>query len=220
MNNRTAFKMLLRSPVKTALMVVVLLLLLLSACSAEKKLSAEALKEMRERYPYCRTNASAATLPEEYWAKGNDVFVVVELTEGKRETTRTMYPNHDLDPDLATDVTSYYFPAKIIEILDIRDGCSLTEADIVLSFPGLLYDPDIAFDKGQRIVVFGTFEEPVEAGKTQLGIGPIMSFYLTDDNYILSLSNHAQMDQFSGMKLDAFKKEMLHITEVGGWHPR
>ena len=44
MNNRTAFKMLLRSPVKTALMVVVLLLLLLSACSAEKKLSAEALK--------------------------------------------------------------------------------------------------------------------------------------------------------------------------------
>lgn len=201
--------------------LLVCVFLLFSACTSENKLSGGALEKERDRYPYCQTsNGSIATLPEEFWAKGNDVFVVVELMEGKRETTRTMVPNPDLDPDLSTDVTTYYFPARILEILDIRDGCSLTEEDIVLSFPGLMYDPDMAFDKGQRIVVFGTFEESAEAGKTQLGIGPIMSFYLTDDNYVLSLSSHAQMDQFSGMKLDAFKKEMLHITEVGGWHPR
>lgn len=197
----------------------VIVFLLLSACTAGNTLSGEALEKARERYPYCKASeALTATLPEEYWAKGHDVFAVVELTGDRKATTKTMYSNQSVDSNLTTDVTTYYFPARVLEILDIRDGCSLTEEEITLSFPGLLYDPDIAFEKGQKLAVFAALDESGESGEVLLEIGPIMSFYVTDDNSVLSLSANAQMDQFSGWKLDSLKEEMLRIAEAGGWH--
>ena len=199
----------------------VFVFVLLSACTARNTLSGEALEKARSHYPYCQNaDASTAALPEEFWAKGHDVFAVVELTRDRKAATETMYPDQSVDSDLTTDITTYYFPAKVLDIFDIRDGCSLTEEEITLSFPGLLYDPNIAFEKGQRLVLFAALDESGEAGEVLFEIGPIMSFYLTDDNYVLSLSANPQMDQFSGWKLDALKKEMLRIAEVSGWHQR
>ena len=199
--------------------VLVLLLLLLSACAADQKLSEENLVALRAQYPYCSTaNVSKATLPEELWVKGYDVFAVAELTGDRTKASGTALPNPSADPGLSTNITTYFFPAHLVEILDIRDGCSLNEKDITLSFPGLFYDPRMAFDKGQKLVVFGSLDKSERTGETLIGIGAVMSFYLTDKNYVLSLSDHAQMEQFSGWKLDAFKNEMLRIAEAGGWH--
>ncbi len=172
---------------------------------------------MRDHYPYCQpSNAFMISLPEETFAKIGDVVVVVELTDERKEVTKTEYPNPSVDPNLTTEVTTYFFPAKVLRILDIRDSCSLIEEDITLSFPGLLYDPNITFEEGQRIVVMGVLKE--SSGQVLLSIGPNMSFYLTDEEYIMSLSNNKYMDRYSGLKLDAFEKEMFRITKAGGWH--
>ena len=198
---------------------VLLLLMLFSACGTEKKLSKKALEELRDHYPYCATaNVSMATLPEELWVKGYDVFAVVELAGDRAETITTLFPNPSVDPSLSTDVTTYYYPLKVVEILDIRDGCSLDEKEVTLSFPGLFYDSKMAFNVGQKLVVFGSLDKSENTEETVIGIGAVMSFYLTDYNYVMSLSHHAQMEQFSGWKLDAFKNEMLRIAKKGGWH--
>ena len=194
-------------------------LFLLCACTAGGKRSNEVLKEMRNRYPYCQTaNASMGKLPEEKWAKGLDIFAIVELTGARTETTEKIHSNQKVDANLTTNVTTHFLQAEVLTILDIRDGCFLTEQEISISFPGILYDPNLAFESGQKLVIFGGIHKSDETGKTVIGIDPIMSFYLTNDNYVLSLSHHEQLDQFSGLKLDAFKKEMLRITELGGWH--
>lgn len=44
-----------------------------------------------------------------------------------------------------------------------------------------------------------------------------MTFYITDDGYVLSVTSDAYVDVYSGYTVRAFENAMKEITKENGW---
>ena len=206
---------------KRIYLIMCLAMLLLCACSSSADVDAteEELATFREEYPYINNNMSSSSLdhvPEDEWASPAQILFIAEVTGNYTYNSVTSNPGTAEYQGPVISMGTYYIPIKITEVIGTNQDYKLTDTAAYMSIPEMVFSPDDNFDEGSQFVVFG-FDWGEYKGKTQFSISQYTTFYLTDDNHVLSMTDYPMIDAYSGRALNNFISDMDHVMEKSGW---
>lgn len=194
---------------KTKLFSLVSLLLLIAgifcACS-----SSSSSQDLRQQYPYAEKSPlvdmnedSSVTLKD--FEKINSVFAVVTVKGSWQNETLQEIPAEGLDP---TEVQLLYLPVHIDSVMNENEEFQVTTGDAALRFGTNLMETGYDyFSSGQRFLVALTEISNEDSARYQASM--MYTFLITDNDQLVSLTDDAPFDQYTGMKLSEFKKELL-----------
>ena len=206
---------------KRICLIIFLAMLLLCACSSSTDVDAteEELANLREKYPYINNNMGFSSLdhvPEGEWASPAQILFIAEVTGNYTYNSVTTNPGTADYQGPMISIGTYYIPIKITEVIGTNQEYKLTDTAAYMSIPEMVFSPDDNFDEGSQFVVLG-FDWGEYKGKTQFSISQYTTFYLTDDNHVLSMTDYPMIDAYSGRTLNNFISDMDHVMEKSGW---
>jgi len=217
---------------KVAFLLCVLLLMSASCQQAEERLTDEQVEALREEYPTITVLGSRMNLDDIFSKEAgtcleNAILQVEVVTPDEIDTGNMAV---DKEETFFSNITTYYYRVKINDIiavnhndftygdkvgLNIKEDLDLSFAykEIYVCFPGF-GAPSLKI--GDKFVIIGEY-----AGERDeiplLSTGSILAFYLTEDMYIMSMSEMPSENRYSGMTYKSFKKRCEEFAQEFKW---
>jgi hypothetical protein len=204
--------------------------LLLGLCSCavkqqqgriNERLTPEQRTEMRLQYPYIDPMVSMAgpyveadLLTGASLTKYKNVILSVELKEDMETLSFDMAI--DESGELIVQMENYYYLAEILDILAVNEigDTEISVGDFIyLHFP--LVD-SLNLTPGTRLIVFGMSDNE-RVGKPMFSVSSASTFYITQSDYVLSMSKLEGVNKYSGYKYEDFKQMAIDFTKSIEW---
>lgn len=201
--------------------VLFLALAMLCACGEvpAEDASPQHLAELREEYPYINSSLGSYSLnsvPDGAWAKAAQILFVAEIVDDHTYTSEYAYPGTAEDPGPLMTIGTYFIPIKITRVIGVNQDYKLKDEEAYASIARGAFSPGDNFKVGTKLVVFG-FDWDEYKGKTEFSLAEFATFYLTDDGYVLSITDYPMIDAYSGRSLENFISDMDYVMEKSGW---
>lgn len=217
------------------LLIGICLVSILSACGEAAKKRAEPMEEskiaaLREEYRYLDeeplgNRIEAPELKEDLMIFGKDLvgFFVIEIADGENEEhDNYLDPTGGEKPELTNNYPFICIPAKIQEVVVTRENREIDGEDMWLLYGKNFSDEDV-FIPARRFLHIAIINDATENAEIITGCDPVycgdrlMSFYITEDDHILSLNADPEADFYSGWTLEAFEEELRSTFRELGW---
>ena len=194
-----------------AVLAALMLGVFCSACSQPPEpVTGSELEALRAEYPYAKTNEALSMAHVKDIAAFNNnelaAFVSVTITGPYTSTSTTESPAEGM-PAMTT--STYFVPAHVDSVLYQSHFGGQTE--IVLRIRGAMDGDNLdCYREGSKIVTMLTVPAAgLNASENEYFSGTESSFYLTDNNVLVSMSDqHPAFHQYSGWNADAFRQEL------------
>lgn len=185
---------------------------------------------LREQYPFAQSSIASRTpfsyvFPEkDTWLKLTDYVFRAEVVGDWEIRRRTINPTGDSNNGLDAIVETYYLPVKVTEWLDVRNGKEIPDNQIwvAYSFVDFNYSDASLFPVGSSFVFVG--ESPLQSreycGKPVIGVDTLLTFYITDNEIILSFGAEQTINEFSGYSYGDFTAQIKRVADKSGWHDK
>lgn len=186
--------------------------------------------ELREQYPFAKSGLSSTMsysvlFPEkDTWLKLGDYVFRAEVSGDWEFISWVSSPTDKANSGLDTEVVFYLLPVKVTEWLDSRDGQELPgdELWIAYSFVDFNFDDAKQFSPGSSFIFDGSPANRISEykGIPVVGADTLRTFYITDDETVLSFGFEPVTDELSGYSYEEFKGRIKEIAEKSGWHDK
>lgn len=181
----------------------------------DEVLSKEEIERLREQYPIndkVPPSVDIVNIPLERWIGLCDTYVEVEIIGEPEGYSRTVTINPNTPEgavhDKAGGITEFEFvkyEAKIVR--DIFNNYSEEIIELSYSLEGAVSMPSM--EVGQRFIVGGAYSEKYD----NVDIVAETMFYVTEDDYVLSVQSEQSRNRYTGYKVDALI-EYLQTTKM------
>lgn len=190
-------------------------ILLLSACSCAPEpviLSESEISVLRESYPVADTLSHGSVSFEQAFYL-SCAIVTAEMNNGLEFGRRDAKYNKELYPSIHAGV---YLPVTINKVLH-GDGV-LSEGDEIRIYlgSGQFFSAYDAFTEGRQYIFFVTPGQDISAyyDDTVFGGGEIFSAYITDDGYILPVTEKGPFETYKGYSLDSYEDALPTLIKA------
>lgn len=185
---------------------------------------------LRERYPFAQSSIASRTpfslvFPEkDTWLKLTDFVFRAEVVGDWKIHRQTTNPTGDSNNGLDTIVETYYLPVKVTEWLDVRNGKEIPDDQVwvAYSFVDFNFSDTTLFPVGSSFVFVGGSPRLRHEyyGKPVIGVDTLLTFYLTDNEIVLSFGAEPMINEFSGYSYEDFTSHIKRVAEKSGWHDK
>ena len=173
------------------------------------------IDRLREQYPINDAdppNADRIPTSLEQWIGYSDCCVKVEVLEEPTEFIKTVTIAYDTPEgalhEKAGGVQQFDFVKCKVRILDDAFDY-ITQDTIELTYNSMFDIGMPTMEVGSKFIVGGMYNEKTES----IGIGYDMMYYVTDDDYILSVRSEESKNRHTGIKVDDFFEYLKSVKK-------
>ena len=194
-----------------AALLAVLLCVLTACAPAAEPLSKEEIEALREEYPDSAGQPPMMSMRDYTFSEKvsqRDTFVYVEITGEPQFYSINLSSGGDEKPMKKGETVGssraahFEYPAKVIRD---ANGTFKGGEKITISTPYLFFDYTPSFKAGDRIVA-GIMKD--EYKKTRLQFAARCSYYVTEDEHVLSCFKELEGDEKTGLTVDGLFEEV------------
>lgn len=196
---------------KNILLVLFAIIIALFSCACASApepdiLSEAEIEALREEYPledYSSTFSPSVSFNAMMTI--SNAIAIIEVTDDWYTRAETISPVGDLDAPFPGSLTCPYLPVKI-ETLLYSDGVLEEGDEISLYFGSTTFFGSFdTYGVGERFLCFiGCGKGAAYYDDTVYSCSNMMSAYITEDEYILSVDSKGPFKEFTGYSLDSY----------------